>query len=475
MSLSNNLSKQIEQLEKKLKNLLPLKKEQEEILWKKFRLEWNYNSNHIEGNTLTYSQTKLLFLFGKTEGDHDIREYEEMKAHDVAIKMVQQEADEKRPLTERFIRELNEKLLVEPFWKPAITESGEETQKQIIPGQYKTSPNSVRTATGEVFRYASPEETPAMMNDLVQWYRDALETENVDPVVLAAELHYRFVRIHPFDDGNGRVARLLMNYCLFYFNLPPVIIKSTEKDQYLTALNKADTGNRDAFHEYIGQQLVWSLNLNIKAAKGESVEEDEDLDKKIALLKREATIKLNQHSKSIKTPTSILQLCNNFLQPIKNNLSEKLTASYNDVFSNIDVELAFRLLDLRKIGPSGHPIFRKEYKETIVFLEQESKNTFDIEDNEIAVYHSILIEVLLQEFNYNNVKYFNIYQEYSFTLHPNHINVFLLKGDQKVFIKELPYVVVDADREIESITKFILTNVYNEVSQRISDIDPPTT
>ena len=83
MAHLQDLFKKIDALYTQLEKLKPLKREDEERLWKKFRLEWNYNSNHIEGNTLTYGQTELLLIFEKTTGDHDMREYEEMKAHDV--------------------------------------------------------------------------------------------------------------------------------------------------------------------------------------------------------------------------------------------------------------------------------------------------------------------------------------------------------------------------------------------------------
>jgi Fic family protein len=88
----SSLLEKIDSLRAELDSLKPLKQVDEERLWKKFRLEWNFNSNHIEGNTLTYGQTELLLIFDKTTGDHDMREYEEMKAHDVAIKLIQEYA-----------------------------------------------------------------------------------------------------------------------------------------------------------------------------------------------------------------------------------------------------------------------------------------------------------------------------------------------------------------------------------------------
>ena len=77
-----------------------------------------------------------------------------------------------------------------------------------------------------------------------------------------------------------------MNYVLLKHDLPPVIIKSTDKKNYLFALNQADTGNLNAFIEYIAEQLKYSLELSIKAARGEKIDEPEDFDKKILLLKR---------------------------------------------------------------------------------------------------------------------------------------------------------------------------------------------
>lgn len=287
-------------LKRQLDGLQPLSAEVQEKTDKKFRLDWNYNSNHIEGNTLTYGETELLLLFDKISEEaskRDYREYEEMKAHDVALKMIIEMAnDNSRPLTESFIRELNKIILVRPFWKDAITSDGNPTRKQIAVGEYKTTLNNVRTATGDIFHFATVEETKPRMQKLVDDFHN--QADVIHPLRLAAKFHYDFVRIHPFDDGNGRISRLLMNYILLKKGFPPVIVQSKDKKNYLTALNRADTGDLDAFVEYIGQQLIRSLELYVKAAQGGSIEEEDDLEKEIALLKKTLDYKENEIVKS---------------------------------------------------------------------------------------------------------------------------------------------------------------------------------
>lgn len=275
---------QIQSLKAEWDALQPLKPADEERLWQKFRLEWNFNSNHIEGNTLTYGETELLFLHDQTTGNHSLREYEEMKAHDVAIAHIRNLAREKRDLLETDIRDLNKLILKEPFWKEAQTPDGQPTRKRIVPGEYKSTPNNVRTATGELFQFADPIDVPARMQDLVNWLRNALNGSLPHLDLLLHKVHYDFVLIHPFDDGNGRVARLLVNYVLLRLGYPPIIIKSADKKNYLAALRKADVGDRGPFSDYLLQQLKWSLELGIKAANGESIEEPSDVEKEIALL-----------------------------------------------------------------------------------------------------------------------------------------------------------------------------------------------
>ena len=244
----------------------PLAEVNEHRLWQRLRIEWNYNSNHIEGNTLTYGETLLLLIHGRTRGEHLIREYEEMRGHDVAIELVRSLVQEVRPLGEGDIRDLNRLLLKEGFWRAAETPAGEPTRKWIEPGRYKTQPNHVVTAAGELFFFATPEETSARMAGLVQWLREALAAPTAGLLPLLARLHHEFILIHPFDDGNGRVVRLLLNYVLLRIGLPPLVIKSRERRRYLDAIALADAGDLTPLEGLFGECLRWSLRLGLEAA-----------------------------------------------------------------------------------------------------------------------------------------------------------------------------------------------------------------
>lgn len=281
MSLKR-INKRVEQLYKQWQSLQPLKPEDEERLWKKIRFDWNYDSNRIEGNTLTYGETELLLIHGRAGGDHPIRDYEEMKAHDLAIEKVREYAkDRERNLSETDIRDLNRIILKESFWKEAQTPDGKSTQKEVVPGKYKTQPNHVRTATGELFEFALPEEVPAKMSELMKWF--TLEMENpTGPIAsFLADLHHRFVLIHPFDDGNGRIVRMWINYVLIRLGYPPLVIKSKDREGYISALQKADTGDIHALAIYLGEELIAWLEIGIKAARGESIIEPDDIDREV--------------------------------------------------------------------------------------------------------------------------------------------------------------------------------------------------
>ena len=221
--------------------LQPLTEDNRNRLSRRFTIDFNYNSNHIEGNTLTYGQTEILLLFGKVIGEANVKDVQDMTASNVALKMVNEEIQLKEmPLTQHFIRTLHRTLLREDYTVHRNLPGGVQTSYIVHAGQYKTRPNSVITRYGDRFDYASPEETPALMTDLVDWYNHAEQEGKLSPVELAALFHYRYIRIHPFEDGNGRIARLMVNFILARHGYPMIVVRSRNKSEYLEALHSAD-------------------------------------------------------------------------------------------------------------------------------------------------------------------------------------------------------------------------------------------
>ena len=332
----------LEQLYNEWQALQPLKPEHQNRLDRKFMLEFNYNSNHIEGNTLTYGQTELLLFFGKVVDEANMKDLEEMKAHNVCLKMIQAEAGEKdKPLTETFIRQLHHTLLREDYTVYRQQTDGTATSYVIHAGVYKTRPNHVTTSTGERFEYASPEESPALMTDLVSWYNEEEQRGCMSPIELASVFHYRYIRIHPFEDGNGRIARLLVNYILTRHGYPMVVVKSNDKSNYLTALNRCDvavgptpsvgahaTAEQLApFITYMSKCLERALLISIKAAHGENIDEADDWKKSLKLKYRD---KMN---KPALTDEFLDNVLNKVYQPLLNRIDSELSEFYS-IFSS---------------------------------------------------------------------------------------------------------------------------------------------
>ena len=271
------MSKNLINLHKQWLSVQPLPEENNQSLWQWIRLQFNHHSNSFEGNTLVYDETQLLLIHGRTVGDHTLREYEEMKAHNVAFKYMCELAKEKRFIREADSRDLNKICLKEPFYKKARTPDGQATTKKIIPGQYKKQSNHVVTQTGEIFYFATPEETPAKIEELIKWTQDWLkknkEEQHKTLVSFLAELHKRFIYIHPFDDGNGRVVRLLLAYVLVRLDFLPMVLNNRE--QYIKAIQFADAGNITHLENLFLDNIVAMLEKGIYA-KNNKIDLNED-------------------------------------------------------------------------------------------------------------------------------------------------------------------------------------------------------
>ncbi len=191
---------------------------------------------------MTYSETQMLLIHGRAKGDYKMRDLEEMKAHNVGFNYMRKLAKEDRLISEVDIRSLNKIILKEPFYKITQTEGGEPTRRLIEPGKYKTQPNYVFQPDGDVFNFASPIETPSLMvelaNEIYQWLKQDSVVKQKAIIAFLVKIHQQFIHIHPFDDGNGRVIRLLINYMLMRHDFLPMVLEN--RDEYINAIKQAD-------------------------------------------------------------------------------------------------------------------------------------------------------------------------------------------------------------------------------------------
>lgn len=421
----------IDQLFKEWQSLQPLKEEYKQRLDQKFMLEFNYNSNHIEGNTLTYGQTELLLKYGEVAENAKMRDLEEMKAHNLCLGIVKAEsAENDRPLTEAFVRGLHKTMLREDY----TTYTKDGRPYTVHAGVYKTRPNSVKTVTGELFEYASVEETPSLMHDLIEWYNEAEKKTELSPIELASLFHYRYIRIHPFEDGNGRISRLIVNYILAKHGYSMIVVKSDDKTNYLTALHQCDivVGSVPAIGavaeleqitplvDYLSKCLERALTISIKAAKGESIEEEDDFAKQLKIIERNSKKEIPQDA-HIVTPQDKIDIFNTFHRHLTERLMDALNPAF--VFYNTTTPQYFMSKDKDKISGSG--FFNLNYKEELnanlsvkdkkVLEDAQSivlhiyldgvKSIYKMKDIPILIKASVIFEPTYYVFNGETYKY----------------------------------------------------------------------
>ncbi len=432
-------------LKQALDSLRPIDKEQEARIMQKFRLDWNYHSNHLEGNSLTYGETKALILFGITAQGKPLKDTLEITGHNEAINWVIEMVNGERPLTENFIRELHTLLLKESYEVDAITPEGKPTKKRIAVGSYKTTANHVKTKTGEIFYFATPEETPAEMHDLLDWYNKKSKEAEVNSIFLAAEFHYKFIRIHPFDDGNGRTARILMNFILMQFGFPPTIIKSDKesKDEYFASLQLADAGNIEAFITYIAQNLVRSLEIMIAGAKGEEIEEADDLDKEIALL--EQKLKIAGETKVTKNVELSLSILINSIFPFVRKYVENMSR-----FEKLYSKNLFEIFDDSNIFENRDQFFK--------YYLDENKGVLSF--NKIVIFYEFSS---LKQLGFEDIKYSN------FVNILFQANECCIVTNYEKCIYKIPYGTQLTDSEIDKIVKSEVKRHKEFIEQKIAE------
>lgn len=194
-----------------------------------------YNSNAIEGNTLSLAETKAVLLDGVTVSGHPLREHLEAVNHREAWRLMRRMSASPGPLTEEDVLSLHRVIL-----------SGIQSEDA---GVYRR--DRVRMV-GSSRIFPNPLKVPDLMGDFV---RD-VNADPAHPVLVAARAHYGLVGVHPFTDGNGRAARLLMNLLLIRAGYPPALIPVTGRAEYYAALEEANGGNLAPFEALVAGRVL---------------------------------------------------------------------------------------------------------------------------------------------------------------------------------------------------------------------------
>jgi Fic family protein len=273
----------------RLKKHMPLDPQVEQRLHAALDPLFIYNSNALEGNTLSLADTIYFIKEHRLPGGKTEEEILEVKGQQAAIEYLREAARNRFELSEKLIREFH--LL--------LTESLPRDKYES--GQYKSRDNMVRLADGSTFPYVSAAETPSAMHDLLTWYRS--NDAALHPIELAAQFHYRFILVHPFLDGNGRTARLLTNLILLQHDYPlGVIIRAdSHRDRYVGALRAVDGSvplaelrpnhpklNFFPFVDFVATEALWLFDQAIDIVESRTIVTPEDLAARVQQIERES-------------------------------------------------------------------------------------------------------------------------------------------------------------------------------------------
>ena len=209
-----------------------------------------YHSNAIEGSKMSLNDTIAFLQDDVIYEDNSARDHMDALGHAAAVGLMDSALRGGEKIDRNFVCQVNDLL----------TRHASNNSSQEVSGVYKVESNSVHLADGNVHEYVEPEQVATEMEELFEQI-EAGDHSKMHPVVKAAIAHYNFVRIHPFQHGNGRGARVLMNLILQQYDLPPAVIQVENKDKYIECLQSADNGDIFPFVRFVAASLLETMEL----------------------------------------------------------------------------------------------------------------------------------------------------------------------------------------------------------------------
>ena len=247
---------EIDRLKSELDTLRPLSVQQVANLKRLFDVDFTYNSTAIEGNTYTLQETRIVLLDGITIGGKSTRDHLEIVNHKEAIDYIEKLA--KKPLTDMTRTDI---LTIHHLILEGI-----DTEHA---GVFRDVPVYVRLKNGNIHKFCDPLKLIDEMDGYFRWLFSPKETH---PLYIAAEAHTKLVTIRPFVDGNGRTARLIMNLILIHYGYPPAIIKVSQRNRYLDAIECWQQTRDDSFFmQLLTDSVKENLELYVETLKNKVI------------------------------------------------------------------------------------------------------------------------------------------------------------------------------------------------------------
>ena len=245
--LNKNIIERIDEKLNELEKLRPIPSSLIRKLQEQFALEMTYNSNAIEGNSLTQKETFLIINEGLTIKGKPLKDHLEVKDHYEALDYLYDfiKRDKRQTFSEVTLRTLHQIVL--------------KDTEPLEAGRYRTGNVII---TGSVHNPPEAAEVSFQMSELTGWIKKNKNKLHI--IELAAIVHHKIAFIHPFFDGNGRTARLVMNLLLMQKGFPMVVILRNDRKKYYDTLSKADNGDYIPFVRFIAQAAERSLNIYLK-------------------------------------------------------------------------------------------------------------------------------------------------------------------------------------------------------------------
>lgn len=202
------------------------------IIERLYEVDWGVTEALVaEGITLDVAER---------EGGIDEEALATIRSQLNALEFLAEAAREGQELTVFFVRQLHEAITRHQITYEARDALGRTFEAPLHHAQWKQQPNHVRRADGSLLEYTPPEQVQSQMDELIRFFG---ELGHLHPLALSAWLHHRFILIHPFEDGNGRVARALVLLVLLRANYAPLVVDRTRRGDYLNALDAANDGD----------------------------------------------------------------------------------------------------------------------------------------------------------------------------------------------------------------------------------------